>query len=164
MPAARALAALALLLFAGIAWYLAPLEPSVLALQFQFTPKSYGYVIHAWTEDDLQRYRAHFAADYLLLTAYGAMGWMVATRSAGFRALPGAIRRSARWWLPVAAVFDAVENALQLWLTAVPRFGVPLPYAVSAGCSVAKWSLLFAFGLLALWALARTNDPCKARP
>ncbi len=163
MSAVRALAAFALVLFAGIAWYLAPLEPSVLALQFQFTPKAYGYVIHAWNEGDLQRYRAHFAADYVLLAAYGALGWMVATRSASFRALPGALSRSARWWLPIAAAFDAVENALQLWLTAVPRFDVPLPYAVSAWCSVAKWALLFAFALLALWALARPNDPSAAR-
>jgi hypothetical protein len=163
MAAVRALAVFALLLFAGIAWHLAPLEPSVLALQFQFTPKSYGYVIHAWTADDLQRYRAHFAADYVLLATYGALGWTIATRSAGFRALPGALRRSARWWLPLAAGFDAVENALQLWLTAVPRFDVPLPYAASAWCSVAKWALLFAFALLALWALARQDDARSGR-
>jgi hypothetical protein len=164
MGSVRALAAFALLLFAGIAWYLAPLEPSVLALQFQFTPKSYGYVIHAWTDSDLQRYRAHFAADYLLLAAYGALGWLFATRSASFRALPSSLRRSARWWLPVAAACDAVENALQLWLTAVPRFDVPLAYAVSAACSVAKWALLFAFAALALWALARMDDPSGIRP
>jgi hypothetical protein len=163
MAAVRALAAFALLLFGALAWYLAPLEPSVLALQFQFTPKSYGYVIHAWSEADLRRYRGHFAADYVLLAAYGALGWLVAMRSASFRALPAALRRSARWWLPLAAAFDAIENALHLWLTAVPRFGVPWAYAVAASCSVAKWALLFAFALLALWALARAGATADVR-
>lgn len=150
-----ALAALGLL--AGIAWYLAPLEPNIVVLQFAFTPRAFAEVIHAWPAEHLARYRAHLPVDYLLLVAYGTFGYLVATRSALFSPLPALLRHSARWWLPLAALFDAAENAFHWWLTAAPRFGVPLPYALSASSSVLKWLLLFAFGFLVVYALARAD-------
>lgn len=148
----------ALTLLAGIVLYLSPLQPGPLALQFAFTAKSFGAVIHAWPEAHLLRYRAHLPYDFLLLACYGAFGYLFASRSAVFAAQPSRYRVFAMWLLPVAAAFDATENVLQWWLTAAPRFGIGWVYAISAVCSTVKWLLLFAYGLAVLYAVHRARD------
>jgi len=145
-------------LFAGIAWYLAPLEPNVLVLQFAFTPRSFGEVVHHWSAGQLQRFRSHLPADYLLLASYGLFGYLLATRTRLFHTLPEFLRRWAAWALPVAALFDATENALHWWLTEMPRFGMPLPYLAAASCASVKWLLLIGYALAALAAYARSED------
>ena len=149
--------AAALLLFAGLAWYLAPLEPGIVALQFAFTPRSFAVIVHAWPAEHLLRYRAHLPVDFVLLACYGSFGYLLASRSALFARYPAAGRIAAQWALPLAATFDAAENTLHWWLTAAPRFGVTLPYAVSATCSTLKWALLIGFGGAAAHALARAE-------
>lgn len=144
-----------LVLIAGIVWYLAPLNPNIVVLQFASTPQAFGEVIHRWPAEHLARYRAHLPLDFLLLLAYAALGYLVAARTALFGDLPAPLRRFSRWLLPLAAIFDAAENAFHWWLTAAPRFGVPLPYLLSAGCSGLKWVLLFAFGLLVLYVVVK---------
>lgn len=151
----RLLAVVVLALLAGIGWYLAPLHPNVVVLQFAFTPQAFGEVIHRWPAEHLARYRAHLPADGLLLLAYAALGYQLAVRTVLFATVPAALRALAKWLLPVAAVFDAAENILHWWLTAAPRFGVDWPYQLAAACAALKWSLLFGFGLLTLYALAR---------
>lgn len=146
------------LLFLGLAWWLAPLKPSALALQFAFDAKTFGTIIHAWSPAQLERYRAHLPVDYLLLAGYGAFGYRLATRTAVFAQYGAMARRAVRWMLPLAAASDAVENALHWWLTEVPRFGLVLPYALSGACSVAKWLLLLAFALAVMHASATAND------
>jgi hypothetical protein len=59
--------------------------------------------------------------------------------------------------LPAAASLDAIENALHWWLTELPRFGVPLAYAVAAAAAGLKWMLILAFALVVSIALARRN-------
>ncbi len=147
----------ALATFLGIAWYLAPLKPSILVLQFSFTPASFGAVIHSWTAEHLARYRWHFVADFALIFCYGAFGHLCATRTRLFDGLSAVLRSSAKWALPGAAVFDATENALHLWLTEVPRFGYHAIYFSAASCALAKWALLFCFGALVLLSLARAE-------
>lgn len=142
-------------LFGGLAWYLRALEPNVLALQFAFTPRDFGAIIHVWSPEQLARYRAHLPVDGLLLLAYGTWGYLLATRTALLVRLGHCSRRAAAWALPLAALCDATENILHAWLTEVPRFGVPLPYALAAGASSLKWALLLGFGLLVLTAVAR---------
>ena len=134
-----------MLLFVGIAWYLAPLNPSILTLQLAATPKSFGAVVHTWPAEHLARYRNHLPVDCLLLLAYGTLGYQLATRTSVFAALGRSARQAATWALPLAGLFDAVENALHWWLTEVPRFGVPDAYAVAAFAASAKWLLIFAF-------------------
>jgi hypothetical protein len=126
----------AAVLFAGIAWYLAPLQPGVLALQLAFSPRAFGAVIHAWSADDLQRYRAHLPYDFLLLVSYACFGYL----------------------LPLAAACDATENAFHWWLTEVPRFGIAWAYGVSATFAAGKWLLLLAYGLALLYALDEGAD------
>lgn len=150
------LAALALLLAIGA--YLWPLRPGVVALQLSFTPAAFGAVIHAWPAEHLARYRAHFGADFVLLVCYGAFGWLLATRTRALAGLGVRGRRAGAWALPLAAAFDALENALHLWLTELPRFGYPAIYATAATAAAAKWAMLLGFALLVLAALARRDD------
>lgn len=148
----------ALGLFAGIALYLAPLRPGVMALQLAFTAKPFGEIIHSWSAGQLHRFRAHLPADCALLLSYGAFGYLLASRTQVFQSLPPALRHWATWALPLAAVFDATENALHLWLTEVPRFGVHLPYLLAASCATLKWLLFLAYALTVVAALVRTKD------
>lgn len=158
MGAVRLAAIATALLFAAIAAYLAPLSPSVIELQMAATPAAFGAIVHTWPPEHLARFRNHLPADCLLLVAYSTLGVLLARRAALFAALAPALRRAATWMLPAAALFDAGENALHWWLTEVPRFGVPLPYALAAGAAAMKWLLLLAFVLLAVVALARRRD------
>ncbi len=150
---------LALALFVGLAWYLAPLAPGVVALQFAFTPRAFGEIIHQWSPDDLQRYRRHLPVDFILLVAYGRFGYLLARRALFFRAGAPFLHRIGSWFLPAAAVFDAMENGLHAWLTEVPRFGVPAVYAMSASFSAFKWALIIGFGLLLAISLFRADGP-----
>ena len=153
MTALRLSGALAVALFIALAWYLAPLEPGVLALQFAFTPRAFAGIVHAWPAEHLARFRAHLPVDFVLLVVYGCFGWLLATRTAVFARCPLALQRFARWALPLAALFDAAENALHLWLTEVPRFGTPAAYALAATASTAKWLLLLGFAASLAYAL-----------
>lgn len=141
-------------LLAGTALYLAPLEPGVLTLQLAFSPRVFGQIVHLWPAEHLARYRSHFAADFALLACYGAFGWLLATRTALFASRPAVLRAWAKWALPLAATFDATENALHLWLTEAPRFGVAWAYTAAALAASLKWALLLAFAFAAACALA----------
>lgn len=142
-------------LAAGIAWHLAPLTPAALLLQFAFTPRAFGEIIHFWSAADLQRFRAHLPADCLLLFSYGLFGYLLARHSGVFQTLGGIGRRWATWALPAAALLDAVENGCHWWLTEVPRFAITWPYLLAAGSASAKCALLAAFGLTVVFAQLR---------
>ena len=152
------LGALFLLLFLGIAWYLSPLDPGVLALQFAFSPRAFGQIIHAWSPEHLARYRNHLPVDLVLLLVYGAFGYLLATRTSALSSLPPWARRLATGCMPLAAAFDAVEDVLHWWLTEVPRFGVPLLYVLSATSASVKWALLLVFGFAVIYAQAARRD------
>ena len=149
---------LALVLSAAITVYLWPLSPGVLALQFAWSPRTFGEIGHLWPPEDLERYRRHLVVDHVLLLSYAAFGWLLATRTHVFEPLGRAGRAFARMCLPLAAAFDAAENAFHAWLTEVPRFDTPLTYLLSTACSSLKWALLFVFAALLLWACARGED------
>jgi hypothetical protein len=155
LTALRLSGALAAALFIALAWYLAPLDPGVLALQLSFTPRAFARVVHAWPPEGLARYRAHIPFDFVLLAAYGSFGALLATRTAVFARCRPALRRFAPWALPLAALFDGVENALHLWLTEAPRFGMPMAYAVAGTASTLKWLLLLGFAASLADALRR---------
>lgn len=145
------------LLFAGLAWYLAPLDPGVLALQFAFTPRAFAQVIHGWPPEHLLRYRIHLPFDLLLLSGYGAFGYLLASRAGLFATYTRPIRVGATFALPVAAIFDAAEDAFHWWLTESPRLGIAWPYVVSAICSTVKWALLAAYAIAVSHALLRAK-------
>lgn len=147
----------ALLLLGGISWYLSPLKPGILALQLAFTPRAFGDIIHFWSAQDLARYRAHLLIDFGLILAYSVFGYSLSSQTRVFSGLSRFWSAFARWCLPGAGALDVVENVLHWWLTEVPRFGVPMVYAVSASCSLTKWLLLGAFALLVAHASARAE-------
>jgi hypothetical protein len=158
MPALWLTGLLSASLFVGIAWYLAPLSPSILSLQLAATPQTFGAIVHTWPPEYLARYRNHLPVDCLLLLAYGAFGYLLSSWTGTFAALCRSARLCATWALPVAALFDAVENALHWWLTDVPRFGVPAVYAVAACAAAIKWLLILAFTLAAGYALTKRTE------
>ena len=126
-------------------WMVSDLQPGVIVLQFAWTPRGFGEIVHVWPPEDLERYRLHLPLDSLLLLAYGSFGWLLATRTALFASLPRLACAAAPFVLPLAAAFDAVENALHAWLTEMPRFGLHGLYLLSTSCSALKWALLFGF-------------------
>lgn len=148
---------LALILLGGLVWFLEPLNPGVFALQLAFSPRAFGDIIHFWSVENLARYRIHLLVDFGLIFAYAVFGYSLASRSRVFSGLTPVWSSFARWYLPFAGAFDVVENLLHWWLTEVPRFDVPLVYAVSASCSLTKWLLLAAFALLIAYAAARAE-------
>jgi len=128
-----------------------------LVLQFAFTPRAFGEVMHAWSPEGLVRYRRHLPVDLLLLAAYGSFGYLLVTRTSVFGSSRQPLRRVASWLLPLAALSDVLEDALHWWLTEVPRFGLPLVYMASAGFSFLKWAFIIGFGLLVAYALFRAD-------
>jgi len=145
----------ALALLAALLIDLAALDPGVLELQMAYSPHLFGAIVHQWSPAQLARYRAHLPVDGVLLLLYGSFGWQLAAHTRVFAPLPTTWRRAAAAWLPLAAVFDAVENLLHAWLTAAPRFGAPEAYLAATGCSLLKWSLLAGFAALVAAALVR---------
>lgn len=158
MPASTAplkLAAVAcVLLFGGLGAYLAPLQPSVVALQLTFTPEAFARVLQAWGPEGVQRFRNHLAVDGVLLLSYGAAGYWAVVRTRFFE--PLAQQMPLRWvalLLPLAAAFDAGENVLHWGLTGGDALSAPVGAAwyLAAGlCAAFKWVGIGAFALAAL--------------
>jgi len=152
-----------LVMFAGIAWYLAPLYPGAVLLEFAFTPKSFGTVIHAWPAEYLLRYRGFLSLNFLLLGCYGFFGYFFVSRSPLFSRYSSGMRTVTAWALPVAAALGAAGNTLHAWLTAAPRFGVPPAYALAATFAVFKWLILAGFMLAVVHALLRDEGASETR-
>ena len=142
-----------LTLAVALALYLRALQPGVLALQFAATPRAFAAVVHAWGDAGLARYRAHLPWDFVLLGSYAAFGWQLARHGTLFTTR--SLRTLGAAALPLAALFDAAENLLHLWLTAAPRFGLAWLYALSAALAAAKWLCVLAFAALVCAALLR---------
>ena len=152
-----------LLLLAAVMVYLSPLQPNVLALQFTFTPQSFQAVLDAWQPEGVFRYRVHLPVDYGLLVCYGAFGYVLATRTLVFAASSPLARAWGRWLMPLAALSDAVENALHGYLTS--HGGVqPAPvFYAAAGCSsVLKWALLALFLVSVVMALVKPRPAARS--
>ena len=149
------LGALALLLTAGLATFLAPLEPGAVALQLTFSPQAFAEVVHRWSPQDLARYRRHLPLDFALLATYGCFGFLLARRAAMFAGWTPRARARAANLMPSAAVCDAAENLLHGWLTEVPRFGVPAVYPFAGSVALLKWLLIIGFGVLVARAVLR---------
>lgn len=137
----------AMALFAAMQVLLSDLHPSLLALQFAFTPAAFQQVLDAWQVPGIATYLKHFAFDFPFLACYGVLG---------FLAMPAGSAR--RWVLPAAAVFDAVENTCHLVLIASLPTLSPVLVAFSGAASVTKSVLIASFFvLLARMAMRRVQ-------
>lgn len=158
MSLTRALGLAALALLAGMGWWLRGLEPDIVTLQLAFSPRRFGEIVHGWSPEGLARFRQHVVADWAFLACYAAFGWRLARRGPLFSGWPRAGQAIVAWLLPAAALCDATENALHLWLTAEPRFGVPEVYTAAATAASLKWAGLIAWALAVAWALVRPGS------
>lgn len=163
MPASTTplkLAAVAcVLLFGGLGVYLAPLQPSVVALQLTFTPEAFAQVLYAWGPEGVQRFRQHLPVDGLLLVSYGAAGYLAVARTRFFEPLA---QHMPLWWvallLPLVAVCDAGENLLHWWLTGGDALSDPsasVLFLAAGLCASLKWGGIVVFALGALLARLR---------
>lgn len=130
------LLALSAAVFARMAWMLRGLSPSIVRLQLTFTPGAFGRVLGAWTHEQRERFRKHFALDYAFIVLYAAAG--VAGGHTAWLALPA------------AAAADVAENLLHQHFLRRGQAAVPAWAYALAGCAAAlKWVAFGASVLLA---------------
>jgi hypothetical protein len=144
-----ALLALVIALFVGIAIHLAPLDPSFICLQLSFSEQSFNAILSEWQPEGISLYRSHFPADFLLLTAYGVLGWQYGrTQTYKVQDNPMLIGLLT-WTLPLASVADAIENVIHLVLTTPSPSINPVLYLMSGSAASIKFLGIVLF-LLAL--------------
>jgi hypothetical protein len=141
------------MVFLALVIYLRRLQPPIVSAQLTYTEQGFRAVLVRWSPDGRERFRRHFAADYVFILLYGASGWLwgeglQASRPAGLLADALALL------LPAAAVFDCVENLLhQCFLRAKPGTLPAWLFALAGGAATAKFVTWggFAGVLLASW-------------
>lgn len=149
---------------AHLASMLLPLEPSVVLLQLAFTADRFWSILDAWGAAGVAVFRAHFAWDAAHPFLYGAMGWLMATRTPLFDAMSSSWRPTLRWMLPVAAGCDLVENAIHWHLLGQPPGSGAALVAVSSTFSLIKWGLAAGFAVaLAAGLLRAVRRPAATR-
>lgn len=143
---------LAVSLMAGMGFYLRGLRPSLFRVQLTFSEAEFRRIIGKWTPEGRARFAAHFAADYVFLLVYAALGYTVGQYLLPpGTAEPGFVLSSLPWLLPQAAAFDCVENLLHQRFVATPAGKLPAVWFRVAGIAAAiKWGLVGIFILLAL--------------
>lgn len=135
---------------AWLVWQLAPLKPSVVALQLAFAPARFWQILSGWGPEGIALFRAHFTFDHPHTLLYAAWGALVAWRSR----LCFGLSARRRWWLaaalPLAAVADLVENGCHLWLIGHAPHTLDDLVPVASTFSALKWALVASFfGVLA---------------
>lgn len=138
-----------LVLLVGLGVYLAPLEPSLVALQLTFDPVAFQRVLAAWRPDGVARFRAHLPLDCVLLLCYGYFGYLLACKTRVFGPLLPTARRWLVWAMPGAAVCDVLENALHGYLTSGALHAPALAY-LGAGISASLKFVLIGVFLMAV--------------
>ena len=59
----------ALLLFVGLAIYLLPLQPNIIALQFAFNADTFRAILAQWQPEGIALFRSHLPVDAVLMVA-----------------------------------------------------------------------------------------------
>ena len=141
---------LALGLLLGLAAYLAPLQPPLVALQFSFSRTAFEAVSAQWGIDGVALFRSHLYPDFALMAAYALYGVCTVryTRLFQMRYVPPIF-----WYaiMPLAALADVAENSLHLAITA-PQAQPQAWWYLAAGLSATlKSALILFFLLVAVW-------------
>jgi len=134
-----------------LVWQLAPLQPSVVALQLAFAPSRFWQILAGWGPEGIALFRSHFALDHPHTLLYAAWGALVAWRSK----LCFGLSARRRWWLaatlPMAAVADLVENGCHLWLISHAPHTLDDLVPVASTFSALKWALVASFFAVLAW-------------
>jgi hypothetical protein len=124
-----------------------PLQPNILALQLSFTAEAFWHVIDLWEPAGVAIYGSHFVYDNFHPFIYATFGYLLVSRTALFSDLGATARRFFLLSLPVAGIFDLLENAAHLYLLAQPPGSGTLIVPLSGTCSAIKWTLAVAFAI-----------------
>ena len=126
--------------------YLLRVRPTILSLQFTFSPGAFHSVVAAWSEAASSRIRNHYFLDFPFLVSYGLFGYFLVEETSLFAHLSHAMRNVAQWLLPFAAVVDAMENMLQISILRRPRSTIlPHYYVFSGVFAVIKFGAILSF-------------------
>ena len=149
----RVPALVSLLLFVAMTVTTWPLTPGIPAIQFTFTEPAFRAVLAQWTPSGVALFKAHFLMDFPFLLSYAALGQQLATRTTLFARLPTSARMRLALTLPLAAVADAAENCLHLFLLCGDGPFARWLYAGAGAVASVKWLLIGVFVVCALMAL-----------
>lgn len=146
-------------LFMGLGWFLQPLQPNLVALQFTFNPQAFQAVLDAWGPQGVQRFRMHLVVDDVLLVCYGVFGYLLVRRSAWFGGFSPVSQRRVAALMPFAALFDAAENLLHGYLTGEGVAAAAVVYSAAGIAATAKWLCLLLFIVLCTVAAVHRRRP-----
>lgn len=139
-------------LFIGLAVYLLPLQPNIIALQFAGSATAFAAILNQWGPEGVALFRSHLPLDGVLLILYGAFGYLLTARTQVFTACSPVRRLQLSLLMPVAALADAGENLLHWHLTSGPVDGATWLVPLATTCSAIKFAGIVLFGLAALLA------------
>jgi hypothetical protein len=139
----------------NLAVIVAPLHPSILSLQLAFTPEAFWHVIELWGASGLALYQAHFQFDNVHPFIYGTFGFLLVSRTSLFSSARPLVYRAILLLLPVAGLFDLVENTAHIYLLDKPRGFNSVIIPFSATCSLIKWVLASLFASVVTIQVAR---------
>ncbi|APW44824.1 hypothetical protein RS694_11220 [Rhodoferax saidenbachensis] len=142
----------ALLLFIGLAVYLLPLQPNLVALQFAGNADAFQAILAQWQPAGVALFRSHLPVDAALLLAYGAFGYLLTTRTAVFARYTPAWRLRVSALMPVAALADVGENILHWYLTSGHLENAALLVPIATACSALKFAGIVLFGVVVVHA------------
>lgn len=150
--------ALSLLLFIVMAVHSASLSPSIPALQFTFEPAAFQAILAQWGPAGVDRFRSHFAIDFPFLLSYGITGYLWTPHTGFFANLGARPRQLLTWLLPGAALLDAGENLLHLYLLDATSSPPPTLYLLAGLVASLKWSAIAAFAISIFYAKIRQRQ------
>ena len=148
----RATGIAALLLFIGLAVYLLPLQPNIVALQFAFNAEAFRAILGQWGPEGVALFRSHLPVDVVLLVAYGTFGYLLTTRTTVFASYTSLVRLRISVLMPVAAVADAMEDMLHWYLIGGHLGSAGLLVPIATAYSALKFAGIAMFGLAVLHA------------
>lgn len=150
---------------------LAPLHPSIFSLQLAFTPDAFWHVVDLWGASGLAVYRAHFRFDNLHPFIYGVFGFLLVSKTALFSHMRPWSYHVIRLLLPIAGLFDLIENTAHIYLLAHARGFQSAIVPLSGTCSLLKWVLASLFASLVtiqvfrrLWAIPSFRQALHLKP
>lgn len=134
------------LLFIAMLIYTSPLQPSIPCLQLTYDETAFRTIFDQWKKNGIDDiFRKHFYIDFPVLISYGLFGYLLASRTSLFAALPAVVRRILIRTLPLAASLDAGENLLHLYLTSGAGQMPPSLYLTAGLVATGKWLLIALF-------------------